>query len=412
MPPTRWCVRPFAGNLIPASRLNAGWLAFMRDTVPAPISTGVANFNQLDLTPTDASQHEYSARVDHTFSSRDFAWARVSGQHYDLEGSGGRQGLTSSTIYTPLNIGASWVHTFSPTSVLQVQFGRAFDQKQSSTRFAAGTAKINQDTGFNTDFCCVYRSGLSFVPNVAVAQFFSGGESAETATYGNVWQYKANHSLIRGSHEIKFGGEWDNIGFQDVLNDLNVGFDTPQNGRSAEPGQDGQSAGQHAARRAASAGGGAISSRPRGPGGILGFYVQDSWKATRRLTVNFGVRDDNTFIPPLGNTKQRSIYMGDINLLNGTYLLQAQPGSCATLGSAPCIPTPDGSLPAHVVLSPNQKILNNWLNNWQPRVGLAYRASDKRGLQRLGPSHRSTSSMLMPLRWRSRRPGRGRSCRG
>jgi hypothetical protein len=69
--------------------------------------------------------------------------------------------------------------------------------------------------------------------------------------------------------------------------------------------------------------------------------------------------------------------MGDINLLNGTYLLQAQPGPCATVGSAPCIPTPDGSLPAHVVLSPNQKIVNNWLNNWQPRIGLAYRASEK-----------------------------------
>ena len=30
-----------------------------------------------------------------------------------------------------------------------------------------------------------------------------------------------------------------------------------------------------------------------------------------------------------------------------------------------------------MVLSPNQKILNNWLNNWQPRVGLAYRVGEK-----------------------------------
>jgi len=367
---------PFSGNLIPASRLNAGWIAFARDTVPAPIVTGVPNFNQLNLTPMNATQHEYSARVDHTFSSRDFGWVRVSGQHYDLEGSGGRQGLNSSTIYTPLNIGASWVHTFSPTSVLQVQFGRAFDQKQSSTRFAAGTARINQDTGFNTDFCCVYRSGLSFVPNVAVTQFFSGGESDETATYGNVWQYKANHSLIRGSHELKFGGEWDNMGFQDVLNDLNVGFDSPQ---TADPQNQGKTGSPLASflLDAPISGGRRDFLKATRPGGILGFYVQDSWKATRRLTVNFGVRDDNTFIPPLGNTKQRSIYMGDIDLITGTYVLQAKPGSCATVGSAPCIPTPDGSLPSHVVLSPNQKILHNWLNNWQPRIGVAYRASER-----------------------------------
>ena len=46
---------PFAGNLIPASRLNPGWIAFVKDTLPAPISTGVANFNQIDNTPSQAS---------------------------------------------------------------------------------------------------------------------------------------------------------------------------------------------------------------------------------------------------------------------------------------------------------------------------------------------------------------------
>ena len=32
----------------------------------------------------------------------------------------------------------------------------------------------------------------------------------------------------------------------------------------------------------------------------MGFYVQDSWKATSRLTVNLGLRYDRTFIPPYG----------------------------------------------------------------------------------------------------------------
>jgi hypothetical protein len=73
--------------------------------------------------------------------------------------------------------------------------------------------------------------------------------------------------------------------------------------------------------------------------------------------------------------------MGDLDMLTGTYILQANPGPCSKLGSAPCIPTPDGSLPAHVILSPNQRILHNWLNDWQPRVGLAYRATNNMAIR-------------------------------
>ena len=47
---------------------------------------------------------------------QDFIWGRVSGQRYDTIGTGGRQGLASTSLFTPINIGASWVHTFSPTS--------------------------------------------------------------------------------------------------------------------------------------------------------------------------------------------------------------------------------------------------------------------------------------------------------
>jgi hypothetical protein len=78
---------PFTRNQIPVSRLNAEYLAFIDDTVPALISTGVPNFgngsklthypnfNQIDSALTAASQQEYSARVDHTFGEKDFIWA-------------------------------------------------------------------------------------------------------------------------------------------------------------------------------------------------------------------------------------------------------------------------------------------------------------------------------------------------
>ncbi len=371
---------PFPGNIIPSSRLNTGYLAFLKDTVPAPIATGVANFNQLDLTPSDTNQQDYSARIDHTFSERDMFSARMSGERYSITGSGGRQGLTNSLTYSPINAEANWVHTFSASSILQVQFGKALEPKQSAVRFAAGTNTIVQDTGFAKEFCCSYRSGNSLVPNVSVNQFFSGGESTEDATYGDSTQYKANYSLIRGNHEFKFGGEWDQLAFQDILNDLTVTFDNTGTANPLNLGGTGDPLASFLLDVPSGAERRDFYKTTR-PGGIMGFYAQDTWKATQKLTVNIGLRYDATFIPPLGNVQKRSIYMGDLNLLNGTYLLQANPGSCASLGSAPCIPTPDGSLPANVVLSPNQRLLNNWTDNWQPRVGLAYRLTDRLALR-------------------------------
>src|SRR6185437_6593857 len=63
------------------------------------------------------------------------------------------------------------------------------------------------------------------------------------------------------------------------------------------------------------------------------------------------------------------------NFNNGTYIIQKLPPSCADRGHAPCIPG-DGTLPAHVVVSPNGKIYHDTTTNWGPRVGLAYRISD------------------------------------
>jgi len=73
--------------------------------------------------------------------------------------------------------------------------------------------------------------------------------------------------------------------------------------------------------------------------------------------------------------------MGDLDLLNGIYYVQAVPGSCASLGKAPCVPTPDGSLPDHVQMAPGGVLQHNFGINWQPRVGLAYKLSEKTALR-------------------------------
>ena len=112
-------------------------------------------------------------------------------------------------------------------------------------------------------------------------------------------------------------------------------------------------------------------------GGVMGFYFQDSWKVNSNLTVNLGLRYDRTFIPPYGTShcwsERRHRDRGG-RLQHRHYIIQKLPPAAAR-GHAPCIPG-DGTLPAHVVVSPNGKIYHDTTTNFGPRVGLPIASSD------------------------------------
>ena len=120
-------------------------------------------------------------------------------------------------------------------------------------------------------------------------------------------------------------------------------------------------------------------------GGVMGFYFHDQWKATPKLTVNLGLRYDRTFIPPYGREDtvgvNGGIETGDLDLLNGVYILQRVPPTCAERGYSPCIPDPSGKLPEHVIVDPRGKIYHDTTKNFQPRFGLAYRLTPNTALR-------------------------------
>ncbi|MGH9352430.1 MAG: TonB-dependent receptor, partial [Terriglobia bacterium] len=109
-------------------------------------------------------------------------------------------------------------------------------------------------------------------------------------------------------------------------------------------------------------------------GSVDGFYFQDQWKMSDRLTLNWGARYDVTFFPVYGSKKDKNNQIGDLNLNNGTYILEASAPAC---GTAPCIP--GGTLPANVLVTnrSNGSIVHNTYDNIQPRFGLAYRLTNK-----------------------------------
>ncbi|MDQ2900541.1 MAG: TonB-dependent receptor, partial [Acidobacteriota bacterium] len=331
-------------------------------------------------TPQIQNQNEYTGRIDQTLGSKNFLWFRYSIITLDQTLPGGLPGIVNKKTNPGQNWGLSYVRTFSPSLILQTQFGRAHQETNGLQRWQNAPANLLSSLGISPNFVGGFIDGSSFIPSLSVSNFFGAGESNSlNPNETNIYQYKSDLTKILGRHTFKLGGEWNSSNFESFYENDSITFNTPQTSNPANPSQVGSALASFLLGVPDAASRRNVHETTR-PGGVMSFYFQDSWKATPKLTVNLGIRYDRTFLPPYGKTdtigKQGGIETGDMNFNDGTYVLQKLPPSCANRGFAPCIPTPDGSLPAHVVVDPRGQIYHDTTTNWGPHLGLAYRVTD------------------------------------
>jgi outer membrane receptor protein involved in Fe transport len=375
---------PFPNNQIPANLIDQRMVDFARATLPAPTNVGVADRNAIDPTPLRQNQEEYTARIDQNLTDKDFIWFRYSGLLLDQSQSGGRPQLSTTQERPAINWGVSYVRTFTPSLVMQVQYGRVKTEDNARTRFNVPVP----DVGFANTFGGSFISGDPIIPALNVADFFSGGESNNlNPSLSDIHQFKGNVSKTIGNHTLRFGGELNSSNFEAFYESANSSFATQQTSNPANTAQIGSSLASFLLNVPDSAGRRNVHETTRW-GGVIGFFFQDQWKVSPRLTLNLGLRYDRTFIPPYGEEgtigQQGGIETGAMDLNRGVYILQRVPPTCAERGAAPCIPAPDGSLPAHVIVDERGKIYHDTTTNWGPRVGLAYRLTQNTALRASG----------------------------
>ena len=209
-------------NKIPAGLINplaAKLMAFY----PEPNVTGNPLFNFLGEPVRSLYEMKFDARLDHTFSSADTAFARFS---YDqatsyVPGGGGVNNFTESNFFASnqgiinhgRNIALSETHVFSPTTVNQVTGGynRIFDYITSQGTGTCASAKLgipgaNLDcTSGNTCKPSGVSCGLAI--SEVLGGYFSVGDRGFSPFIGGTNVYSIGDSLdmIRGKHEIKVG---------------------------------------------------------------------------------------------------------------------------------------------------------------------------------------------------------------
>ena len=380
--PGKFIRDPFPGNQIPSNLIDPRMVAFIQAVLPpaGPVLNSTGD-NAIDTTPNHQTQNEYNVRIDQNFGQKNTVFFRYSAINSLLTTSGGVPGLVKHGSIPGRNWGASYVHVFNPSLVLQVQYARTTNQDNSSTRFTSPPANLLSTVGFSSNFVDGFAAagGGSLIPSPGISGYANGGENITNVPKAtDSHQVSGNVTKIVRNHTLTSGGGFTSNKFESPLSYASLSFAGGQTGNpqsnpnNPEPGDPLSSfllnVPDGANRRN-------VHETTR-PGGLMSLFIQDSWKATPKLTLNFGLRYDRTFIPPYGTDatigQQGGIETGDFDFSNGTYVLQKLPPPCSVRGFAPCIPG-DGTLPAHVVVDPRGKIAHDTLTNFGPRVGFAYR---------------------------------------
>lgn len=338
----------FAGNIIPASRLDPVGAA-IAGLYPAPNVTGARsrtnNFraNQPIRTTTNVGV----ARLDHNFSLNDRVYGRFLVNESDtfnapvfpVPGTDPFHSTSDNSFYS---WSATWQHTFSPSTTLEARY--SWDRRK------ANALSGGSDLGLAAKYG-IRGTNERFFPQINIPGLTGFGTGNHERLQVPIRGDHATGAVtkIRGSHTLKFGGEWRRSTNDDRWSGSGggvFGFNQTATGDALASLLTGWALSGSRAE--------ALLLRTRAS--AFGAFAQTDWKVSPNLTLNLGLRWDLD-VPrrELVDNRQNSFDQFALNPVSGT------PGLLTWSGRN------GSSAFAH----------NFDKNNFGPRVGFAYRATEK-----------------------------------
>jgi hypothetical protein len=230
-------------NKIPSSLINNIGQAMM-NVYPAPNANNPgAGYNYVNVPVRSLDETKFDARLDHTFSNADSAFARFS---YDQAFSfvpGGAPSLAESNAFGSneriinhaRNIALGESHIFSANTINQAAFGynRIFDYIASlgngtcasATLVPGGIPNANLGCPNGSSKCNPGSYSCGLVSTLVAGGYWALGDRGYSPFQGgtNIFSFKDTLDLIRGKHEFR-------LGFDFRANQMNVGTEAFQDG--------------------------------------------------------------------------------------------------------------------------------------------------------------------------------------
>ncbi len=138
---------PFAGNIIPDSLLNPAALLYAKTLFPAPTTTDVSGTNAVDATPIHLNQDAIKAESIRYSTSTTRYFGRISYYNNTETSSAGFPGALNAISLDGWNYAIHETHTFGPTSVLDMHFGRNWGDDLIAKDFPQHTRRFCEPIG-------------------------------------------------------------------------------------------------------------------------------------------------------------------------------------------------------------------------------------------------------------------------
>ncbi len=285
--------QPFAGNIIPANRLNATAKALTSywERPQTALADPLTGTNYIGVGGTQIDDDQYFLKLDHNISDRDKVMFRYATNiPYYLTTPAASPQFTYLVVGRNNNIATQWLHIFTPTLVNEFRYGYTTSRDDSFNP----RANTNFDlSAIGLDAFRVVNDGnRKLTPrevgipsmNVSGFQGLAEQDGGNGFDDNRLHQFSNNVSWTFGAHTLKFGAELRHLSlYRGAANVPRGSFDF--NGNLANNSFAAFMLG--------------VPSATNTPEGLpitdvrqnrLGIYFNDDWKLSKRVTMNLGLR--------------------------------------------------------------------------------------------------------------------------